>query len=466
MAAREESPPDAPGKAEAAAAAPGTGTAAAAPGTGTVPALPGGDSAMKSPLEKSLCELTEEDIAQVTREDCRRFLKEKGMRRPSWNKSQAIQQVISLKALLEDRHDGDDDAPSTTDPAIPAFFARRPPEPLVPITAPQAPIPPPLCSPPLLRRVDTAAAEPQIAPAWNAPSPCHRREPALPGFSGSDVCYRFPVAGGGALPPNTAGLPSRASAVDGEEPAGQLTIFYDGRVSVYDGVSPDKALVIMQIAASPSCYDLPPLPRPSPLPSRPLQSPELAQLPPPSGRPLQCHELAQTPPYPAGGGGGCFRPPLAPVPALAPPSAPPVAYSQISQSTGRVPQHFRGSTEDWRDPRDLEPEGPTSRAASLQRYFEKRKDRFKCKKHVVGSSSGMEMYLSQKIRNQIPNGQLSCNEMCSPTQAPRPPQTPTRCNSIENPVQNLRICIDLNDDAASQDVNQLKAVQYDCCKRQ
>lgn len=171
----------------------------------------------------------------------------------------------------------------------------------------------------------------------------------------------------------------------------------------------------MQIAASPSYYDLPPLPPPPPLPSRPLQCHELAQLPPPTmGRPLQCHELAQTLPSPAAGGGGCFRPPPSPLPALAPPSAPPVVYPQIPQSSGtvslyppvlllqgycralnyecapwsaftmdiftmmppamcdgvmflrftleffvvcagRFPQHFRGSVEDWRDPRELEP---------------------------------------------------------------------------------------------------------------
>ncbi|KAE8665596.1 Protein TIFY 4A [Hibiscus syriacus] len=56
-------------------------------------------------LDKPLIQLTEEDISQLTREDCRKFLKEKGMRRPSWNKSQAIQQVISLKALLESNED-------------------------------------------------------------------------------------------------------------------------------------------------------------------------------------------------------------------------------------------------------------------------------------------------------------------------------------------------------------------------
>ncbi|CAI9781202.1 unnamed protein product [Fraxinus pennsylvanica] len=59
------------------------------------------DTIPKSTLDKPLQQLTEEDISQITREACRRYLKEKGMRRPSWNKSQAIQQVIMLKRLLE-----------------------------------------------------------------------------------------------------------------------------------------------------------------------------------------------------------------------------------------------------------------------------------------------------------------------------------------------------------------------------
>ncbi|XP_071719439.1 protein TIFY 4B-like [Rutidosis leptorrhynchoides] len=54
-----------------------------------------------SPLDKPLHQLTEDDISQITREQCRHYLKQKGMRRPSWNKSQAIQQVIMLKALIE-----------------------------------------------------------------------------------------------------------------------------------------------------------------------------------------------------------------------------------------------------------------------------------------------------------------------------------------------------------------------------
>lgn len=91
-------------------------------------------------LDKPLHQLTEDDISQLTREDCRRYLKQKGlhpsggclvyfigvlvcvcvcvfldglfdadtgMRRPSWNKSQAIQQVVMLKALLEPTPDSD-----------------------------------------------------------------------------------------------------------------------------------------------------------------------------------------------------------------------------------------------------------------------------------------------------------------------------------------------------------------------
>ncbi|XLS93964.1 hypothetical protein HN51_069972 [Arachis hypogaea] len=41
---------------------------------------------------------------------------------------------------------------------------------------------------------------------------------------------------------------SQACATSG---VGQMTIFYCGKVNVYDGVSPDKAQAIMQLAASP-----------------------------------------------------------------------------------------------------------------------------------------------------------------------------------------------------------------------
>ncbi|KAJ7521402.1 hypothetical protein O6H91_19G052000 [Diphasiastrum complanatum] len=85
-------------------------------------------------LDKPLEELTDGDILQLTREDCRRYLKEKGMRRPSWNKFQAIQQVLSLKGLLdsttpnekevhrEDSSTSRDCAEAVSDDAIPPLL--------------------------------------------------------------------------------------------------------------------------------------------------------------------------------------------------------------------------------------------------------------------------------------------------------------------------------------------------------
>ncbi|CAA7394768.1 unnamed protein product [Spirodela intermedia] len=279
-----------------------------------------GAAAVKSPLEKPLSELTEEDIAQVTREDCRRFLKEKGMRRPSWNKSQAVQQVISLKALLEPYHDADDDAPSAgAVPSISTFFAKRPSDALLPAAAAQFPVSSPM-------RGEPAGGAAQIA--------CERpqgRDPPANLFACSDALCRFPATGNGARLPSSATLPPRGVA-SAEALEGQLTIFYDGKINVYDAVTPEKVR---------------------------------------SGR-----------------------------------------------------------------------KGPTSRAASLQRYLEKRKDRFKCKKHAGGGSSGVELLLSQRIRDQIPAAHLSCGEMyAAAAPAPRPPPPPARCSAAGH----LRFSIDLND---------------------
>ncbi|KAG2394485.1 hypothetical protein LR48_Vigan09g057900 [Vigna angularis] len=65
----------------------------------------GRTATFQSILDKPLNQLTKDDISQLTREDCHRFLKEKGMHMPLWNKSHAIQQVITRKALLEPSDD-------------------------------------------------------------------------------------------------------------------------------------------------------------------------------------------------------------------------------------------------------------------------------------------------------------------------------------------------------------------------
>ncbi|XP_073109728.1 protein TIFY 4B isoform X3 [Elaeis guineensis] len=376
------------------------------------------ETLVRSPLDKPLSELTEEDIAQLTREDCRRFLKEKGMRRPSWNKSQAIQQVISLKALLEGRPDSGDH------PATPG--CRQKPPPMPPVTPPH-------------EEVGGDSPAPAKEPS---PTPYRRRDP-IPRvlFAGEPSC-RFPVAMRDQQPPE---IPSHSPRVPEEVPTCQMTIFYDGEVNVYNDVTADKARAIMLLAGSRDSYG--PVAQPGPVHS---------------SRPVR----ARFPLAFLGPGRG-------PVPTASPPAA---AFPASPAVAGRFFHHFREAADaEWRAARDIEPgafrhfaqltallwallvnslisetqfhEGPTSRKASLQRYLEKRKDRFKGKKTLGGPPSNMEMmYLSQKFRGQIPNEQLSQSDTSSPTH-PRPPCTPTRCSSIEFQTQKHHISVDLNDDA-------------------
>lgn len=299
-----------------------------------------GESPAPSPLDKPLAELTEDDVAQLTREDCRRFLKQKGMRRPSWNKSQAIQQVISLKALLDSHRDFGDGTLMRKD-SLPT----PPPPPTAAVTTPQVPV----------------------------ASPYRRKDPT-PNPNPNRVTFGSHATG-------------VAACVGTNPPESQMTIFYGGRVIVYNDVPDEKARALMQLAATPE---------PGPAYPNPTGVPRL--------------------------GPGLVPTPGKPVPSLR-------------------------DNVNWSLARESEPEGPTNRQASLQRYREKRKDRFKGKKIIGGPSSpSMDMmYLSQKFSSQTANEQASQSDTSSPTQ-PRPPPTPTRCSSIEKQSQKLRFFVDLNDD--------------------
>ncbi|XP_042043432.1 protein TIFY 4B-like [Salvia splendens] len=182
------------------------------------------ETAAKSPLDKPLHLLTEDDIAQVTREDCRRYLKEKGMRRPSWNKSQAIQQVIMLKTLLETTPDSDAAGarkrlriwrPNNTDSSSNVALESVP-------------------------RETTDDAENSLSAEETTPHSV--KDLDKPDFSGG-FSSSFAAGNDESTQPRTPGSTNM--------PIGQMTIFYCGKVNVYDDVPADKVRALMHIAASP-----------------------------------------------------------------------------------------------------------------------------------------------------------------------------------------------------------------------
>ncbi|XP_031287140.1 protein TIFY 4B-like isoform X1 [Pistacia vera] len=302
-----------------------------------------GETVSRSLLDKPLNQLTEEDISQLTREDCRRYLKEKGMRRPSWNKSQAIQQVISLKTLFE----------TTTDSE--ATEARK--------------------------KLYSVPSNPVVSvKETSEPVPYRRQDPPKP-----DI----PVNPSGQLAADKDSVSSRTT-IAASEPVGQMTIFYGGKVNVYDDMPGDKAQAIMQLASSP-------------LPVAPSEGNSALWSGP-------CH--------------------LQPTGIKVGPSSPVLNFPTLQ--TVKVAENCQLPREESYISCEDSHDGPTSRKASVQRYREKRKDRFKNKRKVpMPSSAGLDVYFNHLIGDEISNEQLNQSGGCS-TPKSRPPNMPIGCGLVEN----------------------------------
>ncbi|CAH1424289.1 unnamed protein product [Lactuca virosa] len=262
-------------------------------------------------LDKPLHQLTEDDISQLTREDCRRYLKQKGMRRPSWNKSQAIQQVVMLKALLEPTPDSDG--------------CRR----KLHITHLQQ-------ETPNTRTQKGTSGDTEVSVSADESVPGQRHD-----MDQSDL-----------FGDNDFVLPGITGVTD--EGKVQMTIFYSGKVNVYDDVPADKAQTLFKLAANPLQFH--------------QDDGNMTTFP------LPCHLQAPT------------------ILTTTESSVMHLPTLQTVKKTDNSRMHREEISIYREDNSGEEVSGRGSRKASVQRYLEKRKDRFKRQNKLKASECGSSSF--------------------------------------------------------------------------
>ncbi|MBA0628940.1 hypothetical protein Godav_023569, partial [Gossypium davidsonii] len=309
------------------------------------------------------------------------------MRRPSWNKSQAIQQVISFKALLESNEDS-------------GARARRkilvcpPPSHFPPQNAVARLISLLFLLKPLFWVASNSGESVKEAVFGEEESLYGQKDLSLKAApvvqmncQGGDTDDKTLSPSLGS-PREYSKLPGR-SQCETNELGGQMTIFYCGKINVYDGVPLAKARAIMHLAASPIDF--------------------------PQGN--LCNQ------------NGAFRSFLGHV----------QEAEDKNDLTSSIALNLNSHT------MHTDVDGQVSRKVSLQRYLEKRKDRgrfFKGRKNAGQTLSSSEMYLNHQIRAHYLNGQTNQSRTSSPPQS----GVPHAFYSSADNQELVNFSVDLNDE--------------------